>query len=174
MPAGVVAALLRLLLVNAESMLAVDDCLAALLPADEVEATVVVFNDTDCVLAVWILVMSDVLSGTSVLLLATLDFAEGVSTNDSVVFPAEDSALSVDSGDSVVLSAALDKADIKEEGVNDDSCLLVALDAGVPVNPSELSNAVLGGLLAKNDVMAEDILLESDVVGAGDVFSMLE
>lgn len=117
--------------------------------------------------------MSDVLSGTSVLLLATLDFAEGVSTNDLVVVPAEDSALSVASGDSVVLSAVLDNAEIKEEGINDDSCLLVTLDAGVPVNPSELSNAVLGGLLAKNDVMAEDILSESDVVGAGGVFSML-
>ena len=80
--------------------------------------------------------MSDVLIGTSVLLLARLDFAEGVSTNDSVVFPAEDSALSVASGDSVVLSAVLDNAEIEEEGINDDSCLLVTLDACVPVTPS--------------------------------------
>ena len=115
--------------------------------------------------------MPDVPSGISVLLFAMLDVAEGVATKDSVVFPAADSALS--SGDPVVLSPALDNAEIKEEGINDDSCLLVTLDACVPVTPSGLSKAVLGGLLAKSDVMAEDILLESDVVGAGGVFSML-
>ena len=115
--------------------------------------------------------MPDVPSGVSVLLLAMLDVAEGVARKDSVVFPAEDSALSVASGDSVVLSATLDSAESKEE---DDSFLLVTLDDCVPVTPSGLSKAVLGGLLARNDVMAEDILLESDVVGAGGVFSMLE
>ena len=113
-------------------------------------------------------------SGVSVLLLAMLDVAEGVATKDSVVFPAEDSALSVASGDSVVLCATLDNAESKEEVTNDDSFLLVTLDACVPVTPSGLSNAVLGGLLAKNDVMTEDILLESDVVRAGGVLSMLE
>lgn len=74
-----------------------------------------------------------------------------------------------------MLIAALDNTEVKEEGINDDSCLLVTLDACVPVNPSGLSNAVLGGLLAvKNGVMAEDILLESDVDGAGRLFSKLE
>lgn len=165
MPARVVAVLFCLLLV-------VDRCSAALLPADGVETADVVFNDTDCVLSVWVLVMPDVLSGTPVLLLAMPGFAEGVSTNDLVVFPAEDSALSVASGDSVVLIATLDNGETKEEFTNDDSCLLVTLDACVPVTPSGLSKAVLGGLRAKNDVMAEDILLESDVVGAGGVFSM--
>ena len=118
--------------------------------------------------------MPDVPSGVSVLLLAMLDCAEGVSTKDSVVFPVEDSVLSVASGDSVVLIAALDSAEINDEGINDDSSLLVTLDAGVPVNPAELGNAVLGGLLARDDVMAEDILLVSDVVRAGGVCSMLE
>ena len=51
LPARVVAALFCLLLASAESMLAVDDRPAEILPADGVETAAVVFNDTDCILA---------------------------------------------------------------------------------------------------------------------------
>lgn len=133
------------------------------------EATAVGFVDTT-----WVL--SDEADDACVELPSEPSFTEEPSAKDSVVFPTEESALVVARGvtvDSAVFITTLDDAEVNVGDINDNSCLLVALEACALVDSDGLSKAavavldVMPDLAAEDAVVSEGMLPEPDAVETG-------